>query len=1801
VYTTVQEAVGAAVSSGLPLPEGRVAGVCRESVVLTGPLTLLGGYAITRWASPISPTYLLAPAGGGRVLYITGPQTSTITVGEFIIRGGNVNGDGGGIYIAAPLSPTIRNVVLYNNSATGNGGGLASVGGNPRLYNNTVLYNAGAQGGGLYFAAGRPVIINTIVVSNAIRGIYAVTGAATPTLDYNLVWHNSVSNYGGSAFPGPHSLSEDPRLEGIYRLRVDSPCLHAGQAVSGWDFEGDARPLGRAPDIGADERSPYPDLVFAPAHLENHNGVPGERVVFIHYLTNTGTLPDTFYISGKITSTGSAIWNVAYPTALSLAPGSGTAVPVTISVPADGISGTHALAVLTATSTLNTRLRSTVHNATFIEWKPGVRLTPAYDERANPGTIITYVHTISNTGNASDTFDLSVSSTRQWAVITPTRIALGPRARANVWVAISIPGRAPGGIVEETTITAYSPGSGASGTVVDRTTVNHMPGDRYVSTTGDDNFNNCRLLASPCRTIAYAVSQATSRDVIKVAAGTYYEYDILLNKNVTLRGGHSGTGEWEYLPRTHVTTIDAQGRGRVLYIIGNPTVEGFTIRGGATDGFGGGIYIDVGRPTIQRNRITANRATRGGGIAGNYARPNLWNNVIYSNTATEYGGGLYLAGGGGYLWHDTFYGNTASYGGGIYLASASPEIYNTIVTLNSATRGGGGIYATGGMPVLDYNNVWNNTGGDYSGVVAGAHSLSTDPRFVSAASADFHLRSSSPCINVGVATSLREDFDDREQRPMGSAPDIGADEFLEPWVRLEPDRAGLAYPSWVITYSHQVTNTGVRRDIFRITARSSLGWVITPTRMVTLEAGMSTAIVVTTSVPARVLSGTVHTAMITATSLYNPAVFDTALEKTIIGFSHTVVLTPSRLIRITSNPRDAVLVNFPHRLINTGNYTASFTITRKPPYGNLPVWWSPARATLAMGQEIPVSVTMRVPPLPTNTFGINVEHIAAVSQSDPSVSSEVTDTLLVNIIPGVQLAPNRAGRGKPGETIYYFHILTNTGNYVDAYKFDALSSHGWEVRKPMTQVVSSGLSRIVSMTVTIPDDVLSGTVDTAVLQATSGWDPGVTAWVVNTTTVGQLVKPEISDSYPPNGWCVPAGYRRSVPYLVTVANGGNYTDTFDITAWSSEGISMSISIWGAIARAAQKPASGERSDICPSPEDGLPRTLEEGLQERAPISEAERRITAPLEASASTFVTLPPGGSVTYLVEVMMDFSRTEPYIDVVTVTVRSRTDGSVSQRIIFVSNINWEAYALIGPDQSRTITTEEVITYVLNVTYTGNVVFNTVRVWVDRSTQGWNKIVVPEYLTMSRGQVRTVYVRMDVPLNEINTMDLTQIKVATLEECYSEETALLITTVRRPHVRLHPDHGGLVIPGTSVMYNHTLENDGLYTDTYILSYTFVYSGMAGWSGSVAPTVVYTLPPGGQVPVVAMAHVPTGLISGTRALMLVTAYSANYYPPIKATAVNSMTVPFLPGAALQPAYATFARPGETVVYTHTLINTGNYTTTFDLATHNRFGHAEITEPPTGVAVLGPGESITVVVQVRVPDHAASGEVEETEVIAAFPEGQAVIVDYTTVRAITGTRYVAPYGSDLYNNCTRPEYGPCATPQHAVNQALPGDTILVAEGIYYGAVGTGEVVSISKQVALFGGYMVGDWNERDPVAHPTVLDARGRGRVVSISGPISPTLEGFHLRNGRVDGPGAGLYIAPEAQPTVRDNFIYNNTAASLAGQGGGIYYAGEGSPALERNTLYGNRAFEGAALYLSGGSPTVWNNVCLLYTSPSPR
>ncbi len=185
----------------------------------------------------------------------------------------------------------------------------------------------------------------------------------------------------------------------------------------------------------------------------------------------------------------------------------------------------------------------------------------------------------------------------------------------------------------------------------------------------------------------------------------------------------------------------------------------------------------------------------------------------------------------------------------------------------------------------------------------------------------------------------------------------------------------------------------------------------------------------------------------------------------------------------------------------------------------------------------------------------------------------------------------------------------------------------------------------------------------------------------------------------------------------------------------------------------------------------------------------------------------------------------------------------------------------------------------------------------------------------------------------------------------------------------------------------------------------------------------------------------------------------------------------------------------------------------------------------------------------------------------------------TVARAAGPHHVAPGG-----DCGTAS--PCyATIQAAVDTADPGDVIKVAQGAYtdvHTRAGITQVVYISNTVTVRGGYTTTDWTTPDPESRPTTLDAQGLGRVLVITGSITPTIEGLRITGGDASGlggwkgdpanhdAGGGVYVYG-ATPTISRCVIYSNTASNLdRGFGGGLYL--EGMITLTGNTVQENVA-----------------------------
>ncbi len=162
--------------------------------------------------------------------------------------------------------------------------------------------------------------------------------------------------------------------------------------------------------------------------------------------------------------------------------------------------------------------------------------------------------------------------------------------------------------------------------------------------------------------------------------------------------------------------------------------------------------------------ITANSSTSGGGVRADSADTTIRDSVLAGNTATSSGGGIYLSGGSLEVAGCTIADNTASSAGAILNAGGAVTVANSILWANGAAP-------LAGSQVVTYSDV--------EGGQAGAGNIESNPGFVDADAADFHLLRSSPCINTGNPTfvpAAGETDVDGELRIQASVADMGADE-----------------------------------------------------------------------------------------------------------------------------------------------------------------------------------------------------------------------------------------------------------------------------------------------------------------------------------------------------------------------------------------------------------------------------------------------------------------------------------------------------------------------------------------------------------------------------------------------------------------------------------------------------------------------------------------------------------------------------------------------------------------------------------------------------------------------------------------------------------------------------------------------------------------------------------------------------------------------------------------------------------------------------------------------------------------
>jgi parallel beta-helix repeat protein len=272
-----------------------------------------------------------------------------------------------------------------------------------------------------------------------------------------------------------------------------------------------------------------------------------------------------------------------------------------------------------------------------------------------------------------------------------------------------------------------------------------------------------RLVPDEYSTIQNAIDNAQRGDVIRVAGGTYEE-NLVLGDYVSLYGGYDPTFTVRD-PDAYPTVIDAGGSGSGIAMSsrGNIVIDGFHIESASGAG-SSGVSVVTSEATIRNCEIDG--CYRGISVSGNTVDGDVIVELcaIHDNAAA----GVYLNDSDNTSVRIAFTDIHGNGDDGVYSMTSPVDVVNSTVSLNggdgidlrSSTgnviygsilvgNSGWGIVCTSATPTATYNDVWDNTAGEYSGLSAGSGSISEDPIFCDAAGGDLRIHATSPVVGAG--------------------------------------------------------------------------------------------------------------------------------------------------------------------------------------------------------------------------------------------------------------------------------------------------------------------------------------------------------------------------------------------------------------------------------------------------------------------------------------------------------------------------------------------------------------------------------------------------------------------------------------------------------------------------------------------------------------------------------------------------------------------------------------------------------------------------------------------------------------------------------------------------------------------------------------------------------------------------------------------------------------------------------------------------------------------------------------------
>ena len=654
-------------------------------------------------------------------------QSDVFISGCIFTNNSTALGSGGAVAVEVSGTATLKNCVMWGNSAL-YGGGVGNYG-NLTVVNCTISGNtAGNDGSGLYGQGGSVSIYNTILSHNTptsgsganVERAQIFVQSGTPILRHCAI--HGLNTYAGNGNVGYDPLLIDPNA-GNWNLSVNSPMINAGTnsvVDTTTDVNGGARILNGTVDIGASEATNYTTAVYIFSTPKSQTVCEGGSASF-QIVGGPGELFRWDYNSGSGWQQVGSLTNHVVTTG----------------------NGTSTLTINNTTPAMNGYLYRAVHLSSSYVSAPATLKVQAAG--------IIYVNaTAAPGGNGSS-----------WAIAyRDLSMALGAShfCSRSIWV--------------------------AKGTYTGAVNGNDLAIPAGMQLFGgfngtETNLTQREIQANP----TILDGQNASTFIVVNGTSTAIGADTVVDGFV-VQNAQQAFGIYLASPTIRNCTIRNNTRTGIYSYNSNPTIEGCRFFNNSGS-LGAAIFISTYNAAATTPKITScefrgNSATSAGGaIASEFSNPQIVNCLFSGNYAPNDGGGLNFNGGSAQLVNCTIAGN---YKIGVSSFNCNLSIKNSVLWHNESVSGTTEqkqLYAPSGTVSIQNSAVQSLT------TYVGNGNISSNPLFLAplttttaTTNGDWHVVACSPLINAGNSSALTNVTVDLDGSPrVVNAIDIGALEF----------------------------------------------------------------------------------------------------------------------------------------------------------------------------------------------------------------------------------------------------------------------------------------------------------------------------------------------------------------------------------------------------------------------------------------------------------------------------------------------------------------------------------------------------------------------------------------------------------------------------------------------------------------------------------------------------------------------------------------------------------------------------------------------------------------------------------------------------------------------------------------------------------------------------------------------------------------------------------------------------------------------------------------------------------------